>query len=294
MTRYYKVADHIFGLKMNEASPYWAKLHNYEPFECNEDSPLLFIAEVVDSLPETVISYTYDIKPVEGHTFISIQKTVSGEWLFSFSVTSKEPVCARMLTGGNFTSSSIELIDKSMGLFAINSVLMLLFALTSAPYQTLEFHSSTIINDGHAYLFLGKSGTGKSTHSRLWLEHVEGSELLNDDNPIIRIHENGTVMAYGSPWSGKTPCYNNLSAPIGAIVRIQQYPENDIRRMNEFNSYASIYAACSRFRAVKDIAEGQHKAMEAIVSRIPCFLLRCRPDKEAATLCAHEAREHLK
>ena len=56
-------------------------------------------------------------------------------------------------------------------------------------------------------MLLGKSGTGKSTHSRLWLKYIPDTKLLNDDNPAVRIMDNNTIMIYGTPWSGKTPCY---------------------------------------------------------------------------------------
>ncbi len=85
----------------------------------------------------------------------------------------------------------------------VDTSLMLLYAMRSAAGDTLLFHSSTIVKDGKAYLFLGKSGTGKSTHSGLWLKHIEGTRLLNDDNPVVYVTPEGTPMVSGSPWSGR-------------------------------------------------------------------------------------------
>lgn len=289
--RHCKVADHIFGIRMEETSPYWSRLSNFDPFICGTDAPLLFSLEVVDEIPEPTISYTFDTRPVEGHTYISYQKTESNQWYFCISLTGNHPVCARMIASEDFTQSSIEIVDARLGAFAINSALMMLYSFTAARCQTLLIHASTVINDGLAYLFLGKSGTGKSTHSHLWLEHIEGSELLNDDNPVIRVHDDGRIMAYGSPWSGKTPCYKNMSAPVGALVHIQQFPENMITRLDDFNAYSSLYSSCSRFRVIKEIADGQHRAMESIISRHLCYLLRCRPDKDAAVTCSSYLRK---
>ena len=84
-----------------------------------------------------------------------------------------------------------------------------------------------VIQAGNGYAFLGKSGTGKSTHSQLWLRYLEGYELLNDDHPIIRL-VNDEVIIYGSPWSGKTPCYKNKQARLKAVVRLEQASENKI------------------------------------------------------------------
>lgn len=137
-------------------------------------------------------------------------------------------------------------------------------------------------------MFLGKSGTGKSTHSRQWLESIPGTELLNDDNPIIRIEADGTVRVYGSPWSGKTPCYRNASAPVGAIVRIRQCPENRISRLSVVESYASVYSSCSGLKFYKSMADAIHSTLEGVVLGVPCYVLDCRPDHDAARVC-HEA-----
>ena len=77
----------------------------------------------------------------------------------------------------------------------------------------------------------GRIRHGKSTHTRLWQEHIPGARLLNDDSPIIRMYQ-GQATAFGSPWSGKTPCYRNISRPIAGIVRLSQAPANEITRLS--------------------------------------------------------------
>lgn len=95
-----------------------------------------------------------------------------------------------------------------------------MFNIAALERRAVAVHSSVISLDGRAVLFLGESGTGKSTHTRLWREHIPGARLLNDDSPIIRIAPEGAaeaasapaadtipalqgVLACGSPWSGK-------------------------------------------------------------------------------------------
>ena len=95
----------------------------------------------------------------------------------------------------------------------------------------IPVHGSCIVNSGKAYLFLGESGTGKSTHTRLWREYIKGSVLLNDDSPIISVEEDG-VFIYGSPWSGKTPCYKQEKYPLCACVRLSQAPYNKIEKLS--------------------------------------------------------------
>ena len=146
-------------------------------------------------------------------------------------------------------------------------------------------HSSVTVKDGKGYLFLGRSGTGKSTHSQLWINNLEGCELLNDDNPVLRIEENGEIRVYGSPWSGKTPCYRNLDYPVGAIVDLHQAKVNQIRRMSIAEAYATMFTSSSGIRFLKELADGIHAALEKVVCSVPCYSLDCLPNADAAFLC---------
>lgn len=167
---------------------------------------------------------------------------------------------------------------------ALDTSLMLIYAFATATKQTLLFHSSTVVWNNKAYMFLGKSGTGKSTHTRLWLKYIEGTHLLNDDNPVVRIAPDGTPMVCGSPWSGKTPCYKNEVYPIGGIVKLNQYPENKIRALSVLEAYAVIKSSVSSKRWELKIADGLHYTTEAIIKRCKTYQLDCLPDEAAARL----------
>ena len=134
---------------------------------------------------------------------------------------------------------------------------------------------------------LGRSGTGKSTHTRLWLENIEGATLLNDDNPIVRVIDGETVI-YGSPWSGKTPCYKNRSMPLQAVVRLSQAPFNRITRLTPLKAYAALMPSCSCMRWDHDAVEALHKTVEKVIMKVPVRHLECLPDADAAHT-SHEA-----
>ena len=155
-----------------------------------------------------------------------------------------------------------------------------MYALATSNLQTALFHSSVVSCDGYAYMFLGKSGTGKSTHSGLWLKHISGTELVNDDNPVVR---DGVV--YGSPWSGKTPCYRNVSYPIGGIVMLSQAPYNKIRRLSGIEAYVDLAESVGGKIWDSRIAEGLHQAENKLASTVPMWHLECLPDEAAARLC---------
>ena len=167
----------------------------------------------------------------------------------------------------------------------VNTSLMIQYTFASAPYDTLLLHASVTRYKGKANLFFGVSGTGKSTHSRLWHEYVPESDLMNDDNPIIRFAPGGECTVYGSPWSGKTLCYRNVQAPVNALVRLEQAPVNEITRLKPLQAYASVIAAVSTIRWRHEIMDMLVPTVERVAMNIPCFQLRCRADQEAVEVC---------
>lgn len=291
MTRLYKVAGHVFSLTLPASEKLWGALTQYQPFEVQTDEQPLFSLELVETMEPCEAQKVYDAPTEDGQTVIKLYRT-GEDWIFEMSPDHKIPTKARMRTDKDFRDAKlfIETRKVSDAVFAVNNSLMLLYAFCTASLGTLEMHASVIGNSGKAYLFLGKSGTGKSTHSSLWLKYVEGSELMNDDNPIVRVWPDGRVIAYGSPWSGKTPCYRNVEAPVGAFVRIRQHPENIIAQMGIVEAYATLYSSCSGFKAKKSIADGLHATLESVVTNVPCYVLDCRPDEEAARVCSETVR----
>ena len=148
----------------------------------------------------------------------------------------------------------------------------------------MAFHSSVIRYRGRGVLFLGESGTGKSTHTRLWREHIPGAELLNDDSPIIRATDS-EALVHGSPWSGKTPCYRNVCQPIRAIVRLSQAPHNRIRRLRAIEAIGALLPSCPpSFAHDETLEDAVCATVSAVVAQVPVYHLECRPDAAAAEL----------
>lgn len=149
---------------------------------------------------------------------------------------------------------------------------------------TLAIHSSCIVYRDKAVLFLGESGTGKSTHTRLWREHIPGAVLLNDDSPIIRVEE-GKVWAYGSAWSGKTPCYKNERYELQGCVRLSQAPSNSIRKLSVLQAYGALHPSCApEFAYDAALYDEVSRIIGQILASVPFYHLACLPDAEAARL----------
>lgn len=168
---------------------------------------------------------------------------------------------------------------------ALNSLLRILFSQAVLPREGISIHAAAVVRKEQGYLFMGKSGTGKSTHARLWLRCFPDCELLNDDNPVLRI-ENGQVIVYGTPWSGKTPCYQNRRFPVGGIVRLAQAPRNQFIPRKDVDAFITLLSGCSGIRTRTDLYDHLCDTLSKIAVSIPIGKLECRPDKEAAVLCA--------
>jgi len=295
MTNFYRVAGHTFSLTLPDECPLCQKLGNYAPFLCEDSAEPVFSVELMDKtlLPPLAKEVVYnDPSDEPNQPRVDVYRNTADKeftWLFECAPVQAMPTCVKICANDSFTKAVFAVADyETIGLFGLNNAMMLMFAFRTASLKTLEMHSSVIMHAGKGYMFLGKSGTGKSTHSSLWMKNIPDCTLLNDDNPIIRIGEDGVARVYGSPWSGKTPCYKNLECPVGAIVRLSQYKENRIRRCSPLGAYAALFPSCSGLRSIPFIADGLHETIEQLALGTPCFELDCLPDNEAAIVC-HDA-----
>lgn len=162
--------------------------------------------------------------------------------------------------------------------------LWMIFGMAILPHRAIAIHSSAIVSHGLAVLFLGESGTGKSTHTRLWREHISGAELLNDDSPILRVEPQG-VMAYGSPWSGKTPCYRQERFPVSGFVRLQQAPHNRIEPLKTLRALGALLPSCPpSFCHDGRLNDLLCNTLSELVAQSRVYHLECLPDPAAAQL----------
>lgn len=146
----------------------------------------------------------------------------------------------------------------------------------------LLFHCSALAIDGKAYLFTGPSGTGKSTHARLWRERFgEQVTMINDDKPLLAFGENG-IAVYGTPYSGKHRLQTNTCAPVEGIVFLKQAPENRIRRMTASEAYPSLLSQTYR----RSDPAGTIRTMDLVqkLTGLPVFALDCTISQEAVEL----------
>ncbi len=219
--------------------------------------------------------------------------TCEGKTIYEF-YTRKDCLAGTFVLNSDYSEGDYYPAERAgvkTTLMQLNTSLMIQYTFATAPLQTLLLHASVTRYRGKANLFFGVSGTGKSTHSLLWHQYVPESDLMNDDNPVIRFSD-GEATVYGTPWSGKTICYRNTQAPVRALVRLEQEPQNHIERLQGIQAYASVIAAVSTIRWNPAVMDMLIPSIEKAATLIPCFRLGCRADREAVEVC-REALESL-
>lgn len=193
--------------------------------------------------------------------------------------------CCLLITNKNFDHCQCALNGNfNMRRFGINNALMLVFAFSSSRFQTVLMHASLVRQNGYGYAFIAKSGTGKSTQVSMWLRYLPGCDLMNDDSPIVRIIDNQAYI-YGSPWSGKTPCYRNTKAKLGAITQIDRAKVNSVEPLAPIQAFTTLLPACSSMKWDVDIYHHSCDTITKLLETTGIYTLHCLPNREAAEVC---------
>ncbi len=141
-------------------------------------------------------------------------------------------------------------------------------------------HAAVLSYQGEGYAFLGRSGTGKSTHTGLWLKYLDGSKIVNGDKPIIRF-DGKVFKAYGTPWMGKEGRGCNTSVALKGLCFLEQAKENGIRRLSPSETTMRLFTQL----LMPTEEEGAAKTLELadkLIATVPSYLLRCDISEEAA------------
>ena len=165
--------------------------------------------------------------------------------------------------------------------FLENNAIHALLAEALVQHNVLLMHGSALCMDGEGYIFTAVSGTGKSTHTRLWREAFgERVWMINDDKPLLRIESDG-VTVYGTPWDGKHRLSRNASAPLKAIVLLTRSQTNHIEPLDRSRVFPEVYRQC--------YASAQPETMrrilqleQTLLQHAECYRLGCNMEPDAA------------
>ena len=155
------------------------------------------------------------------------------------------------------------------------------FADRLLTFHTLLLHGSCVAVDGYAYLFTARSGTGKSTHTRLWREVFgQRATMINDDRPFLRLTEDG-VLVCGNPWSGKHGLDSNVTVPLSGICILERGPEDRIWRISAKDALPMLQK-----QAYCPLDEGKHRnflrLVDQLAQNVPLWRMECTKSPNAA------------
>ena len=150
----------------------------------------------------------------------------------------------------------------------------------------LLMHGAVVAVDGQTYLFTAKSGTGKTTHTRLWMRQFgDRAVMVNGDKPLLHITSEG-VTVYGTPWDGKEHLSTNTSCPLKALCILTRSETNHIERISKKEALPMLcqqsYRPCSPIGAQKMLA-----LVDRLGSSVPLYRLGCNMEPEAALVAYH-------
>lgn len=295
-TYFFRVAGFLFGISLPGNIFPERILPSFTPFRTSWDGkedPLFSLEVISDMSAEEKCSDGFRV--IEsmnndmGHATLSAGDDA---YLIGLRPLSGSSSC-RMVADSRFRAGRIfvDWADANAGM-ALSSMLRIAFSQAVLLRRAVAVHASAVCCDGMAYLFTGKSGTGKSTHSQLWLGHVPGTHLLNDDNPVLKVGDDGVVMAYGSPWSGKTSCYRNEGYPVSGLARLFQSHENRFVPKTDVEAFAVLLPGCSVIRKDSLLYGCLCDTLAEMSAKINVGILECRPDYGAVDACRIGLKRH--
>lgn len=279
---HYNIAGHSLLIETTDFETTRRLIPSFDPFfvkkeDITQNILFRFIGNKKIIIPETdpvdIVEFygiSYNVFLEEGVMTVCMSKQEK-EYYFQISADKSTVI------------TDITLIKESESFFLLY-FLRTAYGIISAYHKTLKIHASVIEKDGKALIFLGKSGTGKSTHSKLWQEYVPGCSLLNDDEPIIRIMNDGTIKVFGAPWSGSKPCYRNAYAEVSAFVHLYQSDENRLTKQNGVESFTSLLQSTAIMRSDIDNRTMIISMINDILEKVSVYRLDNRPDREAVSL----------
>lgn len=287
-TRYFEIGplhlrvDDPEGLWGNELPP------NFTPFLSDEPADGEYATALITTDEAWPIP---DAQPLsEAFNDVGITKLYRTDrgWLVSIATDPRQPV-RLMLMAPDFRSGELRLPSgETNAPFFIDSMLRILFSQYATTRGALLIHASSVELDGVAHIFMGRSGTGKSTHSRLWMNCFEEARMVNDDVPLIVAPSEGSApRVCGTPWSGKGRVWRRCSLPLRGIVRLQQSPDDTFTPLSDIDAFIAVLPGVSVMTADHDLYAAATNTVLSIIghSATVTGTLRCTPCPSAAILC---------
>ena len=150
-------------------------------------------------------------------------------------------------------------------------------------YNGMMLHASAVVVDGKAYLFSARSGTGKSTHTNLWLQYFgDRAYILNDDKPALRMMD-GKWYAFGTPWSGKYDMSVNAGVELAGLAMLERAEHNEIVPYLGTRAIFDIFSQVNRPKAY-ELREKLLPLIDQLINDVSIWKLKCNMEMKAAEI----------
>ena len=277
--KYYKIVDMIFCIDTFCDEAMAGALRDYEVDECEAD--FCITAQMTDdTIPEP------ECKKLTERNYENWYSPCNGVYEFRLY----EPAIDRFIVGTridmNNCTAHIDVADITalcgieFAFFLYNAV-QDVFRVVMLFHDAFAFHASCVVYKGEAVAFSALSGTGKSTHTALWLKNYPNdTTILNDDRPVFRFID-GKWYAYGTPWAGTTGINSNMRVPLKAVVFLERAAENSIRTCSVLEIIHRFFEAVDS-PVSDEMSTMMLNSLDKLVRNNKICVLRCNMDDSAA------------
>ena len=207
-----------------------------------------------------------------------VSRSAEDEWLFHLTKV-EVPACVK-------TDRCYSRIEKAIYEQSEEEIPNFRFLLRTAfecrfCYEGIvSLHAACVELDGFAVAFTGKSGLGKSTRARAWVEGL-GAQFISGDRPAVRLEKDGCV-ACGVPWDGKEQIFRDVERPLKCILEVRRSPANYVRRLSEEQARQVIMQQSFIPMWDTDAAVMALANVRSLIRKTPVYRVFCGPGPEDA------------
>ena len=206
------------------------------------------------------------------------------EWLCRDYVTDEDPLITLSVTQAEIEEERAKQADIFTDGYLETICLYRKLALEMLNHNVFLMHASVIEVDGEGYAFLAHSGTGKTTQTRLWLEHFgPRARVINGDKPLIRVMPDGTFVAYGTPWCGKEGMGCNASVPLKALFLLERSTVPTCEPADQEYSIDRLFHQLLMPEKPEQVML-LLDMVDKLVETVPCYRLRCDMTDDSVTV----------
>lgn len=257
----------------------------------------------IDSPKDVLIdrsSNEYSLEMLENMSLLKTERTglferrvyqkQDGEIMWALVRPAKEEISLLFCVDSSWSHVTL-LCDKtrSVGTIAFEHLAMLMPAIMLTKRNMLTFHGVLLEDLGNGIIISAPSGTGKTTHARLWRD-TRNSLIINGDRAVCHC-DNGIWTAYGTPWSGSSGEQINRKVPLRALVVLERAEENFVERLTSIEGFAAMLPNLLCPTWDRELVGRAMEQLDSLLKTIPVYRLHCRPDEEAVEVLYQALQE---